>query len=262
MPRVTGESQACTGLSSVLPCPSVHLNVCTGPSAFHTVPFVLILQVVSSNRLVGRCTQVESLPREQCYSSWTGLWICGYSIWSIRIIQYSAFPKRSLILVSLYFFFKSRLMLIPSIKSLWPCCFPKAFKLTYVRLFSCLFSLPPPLYCPLLFIPPSSLPPLSLSHTHRHTQTQTLAFWFEAPFCSSQRPPFCSRFSLHARPVALPAPTFLRVTLFCGSLLLISLQFSFVGLFFSISDLPSPFAWPCAFSSVKCLNNRNFFRKK
>lgn len=32
--------------------------------------------------------------------------------------QYSAFLKRSLILVSLFFFFKSRLMLIPSIKSL------------------------------------------------------------------------------------------------------------------------------------------------
>lgn len=73
MQGVTRESQTCTGLSSVLPCPSVHLNVCTGPSAFHTVPLVLILQVVSSNSLEGRCIHVESLPWEQWYSSWTGL---------------------------------------------------------------------------------------------------------------------------------------------------------------------------------------------
>lgn len=73
MQRGTRESQACTGLSSVLPCPSVQLNVCTGPSAFHMVPLVLILQVVSSNSSARRRVRVESLPWEQCYSSWTGL---------------------------------------------------------------------------------------------------------------------------------------------------------------------------------------------
>lgn len=52
------------------PRPSVHLNVRTGPSAFHTVPLVLIPQVVPSE---GGC---PSPPREQWYSSWTGLCIC------------------------------------------------------------------------------------------------------------------------------------------------------------------------------------------
>lgn len=140
---------------------------------------------------------------------------------------------------------------MPSIKSLWPCCCLKAFKLTYVHFLSCLFSRPFP------FIAPSFLPPLP--HTHRHTHTPV--FWFEAPFCSSQRPPFCSCFSLHARPVALPAPTFPRAALFCGSLL-ISLQFSFVGLFFSISDLPSSFAWPLVFSSVNVWITELFLEKK
>lgn len=108
---------------------------------------------------------------------------------------------------------------------------------------------PLPLYCPLL----SSSSP---SHTHRHTQT--LVFWFKAPFCSSQRPPFCSCFSLHARPVALPAPTFPRATLFCGSLL-ISLQFFFCWFvfqhfrptFFFLHDL---LCVPISY----CLNNRIF----
>lgn len=111
---------------------------------------------------------------------------------------------------------------------------------------------PLPLYCPLLS---------SSSPSHTQTHTHTPVFWFEAPFCSSQRPPFCSCFSLHARPVALPAPTFPRAALFCGSLL-ISLQFSFVGLFFSISDLPSSFAWPLVFSSVNVWITELFLEKK
>lgn len=102
---------------------------------------------------------------------------------------------------------------------------------------------------PLLFTPPSFLPPLPHTHTDTHTNTDTgVLVW--SPILLITKTSFCSCFGLHARPVALPAPTFLRATLFCGSSL-ISLQFSFVGLFFSVSDLPSPFAWPlCAFSSV------------
>lgn len=76
--RVTRESHACTGLSSVPPCPSVHLNVRTGPSAFHVVPLALILRVVSSGSLERRCNTHRKPLREQCYGSWTGRWICGY----------------------------------------------------------------------------------------------------------------------------------------------------------------------------------------
>jgi len=62
MQRVTRESQACAGLSSVLPCPSVHLNVCAGPSAFHTVPFVPVLQAVSDTIHWAGGARVETLP--------------------------------------------------------------------------------------------------------------------------------------------------------------------------------------------------------
>lgn len=112
---------------------------------------------------------------------------------------------------------------------------------------------------PLLFTPPSFLPPLPHTHTDTHTSTDTgVLVW--SPILLVTKTSFCSCFGLHARPVALPAPTFLRATLFCGSSL-ISLQFSFVGLFFSVSDLPSLFAWPlCAFSSVNVWVT-DFFRK-
>lgn len=73
MRRVTRESQACIGLSSLLPCPSVHLNVRTGPSAFHMVPLALILRVVSSGSLERRCNTHGKPLWEQCYGSWTGL---------------------------------------------------------------------------------------------------------------------------------------------------------------------------------------------
>lgn len=173
-------------------------------------------------------------------------WTLNLRILNFIHVHYSilCFPQKVTNTFQPLFFFKSRLMLIPSIKSLWPCCFLKAFKLTYVHLLSCLFSQLPPLYSP--FLSPSSS-----SHTHRHTHTNTdtgVLVW--SPILLVTKTSFCSCFGLHARPVALPAPTFLRATLFCGSSL-ISLQFSFVGLFFSVSDLPSPFAWPlCAFSSV------------
>lgn len=114
-------------------------------------------------------------------------WTLNLQILNFIHVHYSilCFPQKVTNTFQPLFFFKSRLMLIPSIKSLWPCCFLKAFKLTYVHLLSCLFSQLPPLYSP--FLSPSSS---SHTHTDTHTRTQTLAFWFEAPFCLSQRPHF------------------------------------------------------------------------
>lgn len=114
-PGIATESQACSGLScvplSLSPSGCAHWSISISHGAFSARP------AGSSQQ---RAWEGGGKP------PWDSVTAAGLGSQSVTIksdpqciIQHSAFPKRSLILVSLYFSFsKSRLMLIPGIKPL------------------------------------------------------------------------------------------------------------------------------------------------